>query len=101
MSLKSFKKSKNDKKLVPKLFILSYAVIGVGLIIYLYILFCEKVPSGKILFYPEWEILKGGSCSCDLDHFTLSDKELSQLYIIGPFFVAMGSLLKLLGLKRQ
>jgi hypothetical protein len=101
MSLKTFKNRQNDKKLIPRLFILSYALVAVGVLIYLYVICCEHVPSGKVLYHPDWEVLKGGSCSCELDHFTLSDKEAAQLYFIAPFFVAMGSLLKLFGIKRQ
>lgn len=101
MSLKSFKNKKNDKRLVGKLFILSYALMGMGLLIYLYLYACQKVPSGKVLYSPDWEILKGGSCSHELGYFELSDKEAAQLAFIGPFFVALGSFLKLLGNKRS
>ncbi len=100
MSLKSFKNRQNDKRLAPKLFILSYGLMGVGVLIYLYLFFCDTVPSGKILYSPHWEILKGGSLSCDLDHFTLCDKEAAQLAIIAPFFIALGCVFKLLGNKR-
>jgi len=89
MNLKSFKNKQNDKKLVPYLFILSYCLIILGGIVYLYAFCSECVPSGKILYHPDWEIFKGGSCSCDFDHFTLSDKEIAQLNFIAPFFVAM------------
>ncbi len=101
MSLKNFRNRQHDRKLLPRLFLLSYALMILGLIFYSYVLCCQQVPSGKILYHPHWEILKGGSCSCDFDHFTLSDKEVAQLLIIAPFFIAIGSCLKLLGLKRQ
>jgi hypothetical protein len=101
MSLKTFKDKKNDKKLIPKLVILSYALMILGVIVYCYAFMSTKVPSGKILYHPDWEILKGGSLSSDFDYFTLSDKEAAQLYIIAPFFIAMGSLLKLLGIHRK
>lgn len=100
MSLKSFKNRQNDKQLAAKLFVLSYGLMTVGALIYLYVYLCDTVPSGKILYSPGWEIFKGGSCSCDFDHFTLSDKEAAQLAFIAPFFIALGSLLKLIGNKR-
>lgn len=98
---KSFKNRQNDKKLLPRLYYLSYSLIGLGLIFYLYTIFCTKVPSGVSFFDPDWGIFDGTSYSEHLDIFTLSDKEAAQLYIIAPFFIALGSILKLFGVKRD
>lgn len=98
---KSFKNRQNDKKLLPRLYYVSYALMGLGLIFYLYILICEIVPSGVSFLAPDWGIFNGASFSENLDTFTLSDKEANQLYIVAPFFIALGSLLKLFGVKRN
>jgi hypothetical protein len=98
---KSFKNRQNDKKLLPRLHYLSYSLMILGVVFYLYTFLCDKVPSGLTFYGPDWGIVNGTSFSENLDAFTLSDKEAKQLYIIAPFFIALGSLLKLLGVKRD
>lgn len=98
---KSFKKRLREKKLLPRLSYLSYSLMILGVIFYLYTFFCTKVPSGVSLFSPDWALFDGSSYSTDFNAFTISDKEAAQLYIIAPFFIALGSLLKLFGVKRD
>jgi hypothetical protein len=100
MIWKNFRNKQNDKKLLPKLNILSYAVFTLGLIIYFYAFFAKKVPCDTCLFGPDYEIFKGGSFSADLDPFTLNEKEAHQLMLIGPFFIMLSSLLQWIGMKR-
>lgn len=75
--------------------------MGLGVIVYTYAFCCEKVPSGLSIFAPDWGLFNGSSFSENFDSFTLSDKEAAQLYIVAPFFITLGSLLKLFGMKRQ
>jgi len=100
MNWKSFRNRQNDKKLIPRLFVLSYTLMGLSLAFYLYVFMCEVIPSGKILYHPDWAIFEGGSCSSEFDHLVLADKEAAQLMIIAPLFLVMGAGLKLLGTRR-
>lgn len=101
MIWKSFKKRLREKKLLPRLAFLSYALMAIGVVFLGYALVCDKVPTEHTLLSPDWAIFSGHSLSQDLDHFTLTDKEVAQIYLVAPLFMALGGLLKFIGARKR
>jgi len=100
MIWKSFRNRKNDRRLIPKLNFLSYCLLFLGLTLFFYAYFAHKVPCDTCLLSPDYELLKGGSFSTNLDHFSLNDKEAHQLMLIGPLFIMLSGLLQWIGMRR-